>query len=358
MRIALVGSGLIDVPPPGYGAIERRIWHLAQELKGLGHEAHIVSHVFSPTRAGAYRFALWARREARRMAPDVIQIETASVANVFGTLGPRPYVYATNSSHWTGTRSLVESIELAVEKRACELAAATIAVSEVQRRAMPRLRRLEVIPNGVDTGAFVPRPEARDGRTVLGVGVVAPRKRWHVAARAIAGLPARLRIVGPVADAAYARRIAALAPGQVELAGAADGARCQAEAGAADVLVHPADREGFALVVVEGMSAGLPVIGTRLQKEAIDDGVQGYLLDDADGEDALVAAMRERIVRLLSDDALRQRMSRAARRRAVEEFSWRRVAQRLVGLYERLDDEGALDAPMRHVRRGSRARGS
>ena len=43
MRLALVGPGIMPIPPDGWGAVESLIWDYALELDELGHEGTIVN---------------------------------------------------------------------------------------------------------------------------------------------------------------------------------------------------------------------------------------------------------------------------------------------------------------------------
>ena len=84
---------------------------------------------------------------------------------------------------------------------------------------------------------------------------------------------------------------------------------------AADVVVQKSTREGFGLVVSEGMWKGKPLVagnvgGIRLQ---VNDGVDGYLV--ADPEEC-----GKRLALLLRDPALRRRMGAAGRERVRERF--------------------------------------
>ena len=88
--------------------------------------------------------------------------------------------------------------------------------------------------------------------------------------------------------------------------------------------------EGLSLAVLEAMAAGLPIAATRISgnTDVVTDGVNGLLTEPAD-ETALAHA----ILRMLSDDLLRQRMSSAARETASR-YGWVNVAQRYVKVYE------------------------
>ncbi len=97
----------------------------------------------------------------------------------------------------------------------------------------------------------------------------------------------------------------------------------------ARIAVHPSAREGFGLVPLEAMAAGLPVVHCRSRESAVSelvrDGVEGRLTEPT--APALAAGIRE----LLTDEPRRRALAVAARRRAAE-YSWSRLAVE----YERL----------------------
>ena len=43
MKIALIGQGIIEITPKGWGAVEDLIWEIATELGELGHEGVIIN---------------------------------------------------------------------------------------------------------------------------------------------------------------------------------------------------------------------------------------------------------------------------------------------------------------------------
>ena len=96
-----------------------------------------------------------------------------------------------------------------------------------------------------------------------------------------------------------------------------------------DALVLPSDAEGFGLVLVEAMAAGVPVIGTDV------DGIRDIVRHEKTGllvpprSPAMIAAAIER---LKADGALRRRMCENARNFVHDHFSWPAVLQR----YEQL----------------------
>ncbi len=84
-------------------------------------------------------------------------------------------------------------------------------------------------------------------------------------------------------------------------------------------------------VIMEAMSAGKPVIGTRIASapEVIEDGVTGLLIPHKD-----TYAMAQAILRLLNDQNARQRMGQAGRKLAEEKFSFERNVQQTQTIYD------------------------
>ncbi|NMI01341.1 MSMEG_0565 family glycosyltransferase [Pseudonocardia acidicola] len=223
-------------------------------------------------------------------------------------------------------------------------------------------RSTDVVPNGVDIDRFpAPAPEYRaalrerigagadaaSGKFVfLAVGGVEPRKGTVHAFRALAelkrerGPQAVLAIVGGHSFQDYtAYRDAALASlpelgltlgEDVVLLGTVDETELAGWYHAADALSFPSVKEGWGLVVLEAMGAGLPVIASDLPVfgEYLVDGQSALLPAVADHE-ALADAMRA----MVDDAALRERLA-AAGSAVLPRFTWEASAQRHREIYD------------------------
>ncbi len=84
------------------------------------------------------------------------------------------------------------------------------------------------------------------------------------------------------------------------------------------VLLMPSEMESFGLASLEAMACGVPPVATRVGglPELVTDTVDGYLEPVGD-----IARQAARVVELLTDSKLYEKMAEAARRTAVERFA-------------------------------------
>ena len=101
----------------------------------------------------------------------------------------------------------------------------------------------------------------------------------------------------------------------------------------ATILTHPSIVESFGMVLLEAMTAGVPVVahnGTGLPC-IIDDGDTGYVVDVSD-----TPRYTKKLLSLLEDRSLLQRMGSEGRRQAETRFSQAEIASHLFGIYEQV----------------------
>lgn len=225
---------------------------------------------------------------------------------------------------------------LAVAARACDSLIVLNADNRdelVGRGIAPSERVYLMDGEGIDTGAWdapAPRPAGRP----LVVAMVA-RLVWHKGVGTFVEAARRVRARRPDVrfvlaggsdprhpDAVPESTLAAWrAEGAVELPGFVDDMR--AFYAAADVFVLPsAATEGLPMSILEAMAMRRPIVTTRApgNRETVDEGVNGFLVDEDDP-----AAIAAAVDRLAADPELVVRMGEASRARAVARFDAARV---------------------------------
>jgi N-acetyl-alpha-D-glucosaminyl L-malate synthase BshA len=207
-------------------------------------------------------------------------------------------------------------------------------------------REIVVIPNFLDCAVYrrmiVPglrRRFARDDETklVLHVSNFRPVKRidavMEVFARICREVPARLLMVGDGPETGTAYRLGrelGISP-QIEMLGAQEAVLPLLSA--ADVFLLPSAQESFGLAALEAMACEVPVVASRVGglPEVIEHGVSGFLHAPTDLDGMAASALA-----VLSDAALQERISTAARRRVREHFCAERVVPMYEAYYERV----------------------
>ncbi len=230
------------------------------------------------------------------------------------------------------------------------IAAGGYARVEAERAVGRRLEAIHV-PPGVDTERFHPldateRMAARrrlglppDATLVLGVSRLVPRKGFDSLIRAADRVAethpgVEVVIAGEGRDRARLERLAGDVSVPTHFLGRVDDDDLPVLYGSADIFGMLCRRrwggleqEGFGIVFLEAAAAGVPQIAGHSggAAEAVEHEVSGIVLDPPDDIGTATTAL----ARLVSDAGLRREMGRAARRRAVEEFSYELLVERL-----------------------------
>lgn len=191
--------------------------------------------------------------------------------------------------------------------------------------------------------AFVRRRASALGPLhLLFLANVIPLKGLHVVLDALKGLPARactLDVAGSLSvDAAYAARMQRQVQSistPVKFHGIVDNEPLAELLASSDALVLPSFYEGFGIAYLEGMSFGLPAIGTTAGAIPlmIKDGLNGFLIAPGDS-----TALRGILQRLSVDRDLLVRLSLGALEYAASRPTWKQTGENirdfLLGLVE------------------------
>ena len=209
---------------------------------------------------------------------------------------------------------------------------------------------ISVIPYGLDINVFSPR-DRQAARSLLGIPESAE-------AIAFVASSSQRRIKGfPLLDEALAglkgeKNLLLLSVGEGEPELSSDIRHVHAGKvnndlflaaiySAADVFVIPSLQDNLPCTVLESMACGVPVVGFAVGgiPEMIREGETGLLAPPED-----IPALRACLVRLLGDAALRARMSRVCRQRAMTEYSLEAQADRYAALYREALSGNAVES--------------
>lgn len=205
---------------------------------------------------------------------------------------------------------------------------------------------IETVPNGVDEEQEAPdRLAARhalgvDDDAILlgGIGRLVEQKGFADLISALALVATDRQDVqlvllgdGPLRESLRARAVQEGVGDRVRFAGFRSAVR--ALLAAFDVIVFSSLDEGLPMALLEAMAAGRCIIATNVGGvgEAIRDGREGVLVPPRNPS-VLAAALRS----VVGDPELRARLGEAARRRCLEEFTARRMADRYASIYTEL----------------------
>jgi len=368
LRVAMIAGSLTQ------GGAEKQLLYMARALRNAGVSVHIYclteGEFHEPTlRREGFEFTFVGRlahpaarllvllRACRRVRPHIIQ-STHFFVNLYAALLGR-------ACHAIGVGSIRNDGRFDMQANgrwgpwllsAPEVLLANSWAARHHAVAAGISRdRVFVLPNVIDLAEFDDvRPRTADesgsdGPTAVAVCRLVPMKRLDRFIQALAlarrEVPSLRGVI--VGDGPERGRLEDLARATDGLAGAITFAGRSDTVPAllrrADMLVLTSDHEGFPNVVLEAMSASLPVVATPAGDvgQVVVQGQTGFVVAFDD-----VRAMAEHMVRLALSPELRARLGRAGRARVEGHYTPDALGDRMLELYR----------SMAEVRRDDRAR--
>ena len=258
-----------------------------------------------------------------------------------------------------------------VEKTALEMADAIIAVSGETKRDIERLfavdpARVHVIHNGIDLDEYR-RVEATDALVRDGIDSKKPYLLFVGRITRQKGIIHLVRAI-PFMDPDFQIVLCAGAPDTPEIADEMKEALAAAQKKRGDifwieemldrravielyshaaVFCCPSIYEPFGIINLEAMACETAVVASAVGgiKEVVVDGETGFLVPieqmkespfEATNPEKFERDLAARINQLMKDRQLREKFGKAGRKRAEENFSWSKIAQKTTALYESL----------------------
>lgn len=343
MRIGLISTPFVAVPPRAYGGTELVVYELAEGLIDRGHEVTVFATGDSQTRAELRALypepqwppasltdldhVSWAFQEIAEGDYDLIHAHSGAAVLLNRLERMLPLVY---TIHHNRTDPLSTCYSHCPD-------AYYVAISHDQLAREVALPNSTVIYHGLDPSRY--SWTARPSDYVAFVGRMARIKGPHTAidvARA-AGLPIRVagEVHPPDREFAEAELVPRFARPGVEFVGPVAGMSKQVLLRDARALLAPIEwDEPFGLILIEAMLSGCPVVAFRRGSvaELVEPGVTGFIAESA-----------EHMAELIRPGGPLDRFDRGCcRGRAVMRFSRSRMVEDYERLYRQvLDQQGA-----------------
>jgi len=394
VRVALVSSGIIPIPPIKGGGVEAHIFNLAKALSRLNVEVEIIDsdrrdkinnieniairrlNVPNVSLPSLYRFNtlssiinenIFGHRVAKFLKYskyDLIHVHTVYAGFHIVKVINMPIIYTCHNPLWNVKnphlyeRVVVRKIESFIMKKA----KLVIAVAESLKRNIIRHSSIDpskilAIPNGVDINFFNPhipydnverKYSLENSFVILFVGRVVYNKGIDTLIRAMGLLTKKYEnikclIVGPLSPTfnyvaskgSYIKFLINLVSKlnlrhHVIFTGLIDIDELRALYARANVTVLPSYFEAMAMTLLEAMASGTPVIGSRI------DGIRDVIIEGVNGYMFKKGDYRDlasKIELLLTSSTRRRRLSANARRIAINRYSWESVARSIYNAY-------------------------
>ena len=233
--------------------------------------------------------------------------------------------------------AFIQSLEFRrLERRLCPMFDLCVCMSEQDAERLGRIApdvRIEIVPNGVDLEYFRPREDEVRWNRIVYVGSM----DWYPNEDAVLYFYERIWpiIRGEIPEAEFyvvgqypGPRVKALdSMDGVHVTGLVDDIRPYV-ASAAVFIVPLRIGGGTRLKILEALAMGKAVVSSGI-------GCEG--LDLTDGEDLIVADGPEEfagwVIRLMRDEAERERLARSGRKKVVNRFGWDRMAEEMLRIY-------------------------
>ncbi|MEM2045241.1 MAG: glycosyltransferase family 4 protein [Candidatus Bathyarchaeia archaeon] len=246
-----------------------------------------------------------------------------------------------------------------LEKESAEKATLIVTISKYSFKKIVQLygidrEKIRIVPNGVDAQKFKPDFISRmqtkremklkeDEKYVLFVGNLVPRKGLYLLINAAKKVFAEIKNVkvliagtGPLRNSLlrYAETKGVL--DRIIFLGQVKDEILPKLYNCCDVVVLPSLQEGQGIALLEAQAAAKPVVACRVGgvPEIVLDGETGILVQPR--EEELAMAM----IKLLSDDNLREKMGMAGRRFVCENFTWEKCAEKMLNVYYEAINQG------------------
>ena len=178
LRIALIGPGIMPIPPTGWGAVEQLIWDYALILQKKGHHVDIINtpnrqEIILKVNSGSYDVAhvhydvFW----------DILKDLRAKKVCITSAY---PYVDVPDRWDRDGYRQIFHGICSAVRDHGVHCYAMSVKDANTFLTLGGLTKRVCLMPNGVNTDSFRFTETPQFSRRSITLAKIEPRKRQHL----------------------------------------------------------------------------------------------------------------------------------------------------------------------------------
>ena len=236
---------------------------------------------------------------------------------------------------------MARALEKHVYEGADQIVVTTLAMRDtIRERYQFTEKKIEVIPNYVQSEIFAPIQTKKQGKTrIFYLGRLAKEKNLNMLIKAMSGIESELWIAGDGYLRADLEELATSSKADVRFLAFVPNWQLPELLNSADIFVLPSLYEGHPKALIEAMSCGLAVIGSNVSgiKELIRHEENGLLAELS------VESIRDSIIRLLEDDHLRTKLGKSARKTVLENFSLEKIVEQEHSLYKKMLGKDARD---------------
>jgi glycosyltransferase involved in cell wall biosynthesis len=195
-----------------------------------------------------------------------------------------------------------------------------------------RPRNHTFITNYVETDVFKPLDIIKKPGSICFVGSLGKQKNTLALLEALKRLPYSIDIIGSGPLSSELQEFAANNEVKANFLGNVPNHELPEILNQHELFILPSLWEGMPKTLLEAMACGLPVIGTNVTgiREVIEDGENGILCDTDSG------MIKQAIIRLMEDEALKKRLGENARKTIEEKYSLNKLIDKEIELYAKL----------------------
>jgi glycosyltransferase involved in cell wall biosynthesis len=309
MKVCLVGSGIVQIPPKRGGAVERIIYDIAQTIS-KEHNVVVLDFGEKEERIEEDGFEIWripisktspflqklkfglkALFKIKQLNPDIVHLHTVFSGLPIALFKPTRLIYTCHNPSWVinnpGLGNLiVNKLETFIMKKADRVTTVSLFMKNclIQKAGLPE-NKIRKIYNGVKIySGKKPESAEEEKPIVLFLGKHTKHKGIHIFIEACSlineEIPIRAVSVGPFGRFGEKGKKFWEKSDLVEFHGAVSEEKKLELLKKANVALYPTDRESLGIVFLESQALGVPVVATDLPvcHESINHGRTGLLV--------------------------------------------------------------------------------